>query len=117
MARATNTHTPGPWQLYSEGDINEITDAKGVPVVQWKGFDDSRRKPSEHRANARLITAAPELNDSLLWTAMALQSLVNAGKIHEDAVVSTGGERRTVGEILDGADAVLAKAKGNPDAS
>jgi len=57
--------TPKPWNLFSSGSVHEISASDNIPVVTWSGFDDSRRPNSVHQANARLITAAPELLEAL----------------------------------------------------
>lgn len=53
-------HTPKPWSLYvgESSGIVEIIDKDGKPIVGWMGFDDSRRSPGEHAANAALIVKA-----------------------------------------------------------
>lgn len=53
-------HTPTPWSLFvgESSDVVEILDKGGKPIVGWMGFDDSRRSPREHKANAALIVKA-----------------------------------------------------------
>jgi hypothetical protein len=51
-------YTPTPWKAYAEWEITEVIGGDDEPVVRWKGFDDSERKLSTHRANARLIVEA-----------------------------------------------------------
>lgn len=60
-------HTPGPWKLYQaqEHSTLEVQDGCGThsknAVVHWAGFDSSDKPQAEKLANARLITAAPDL--------------------------------------------------------
>lgn len=54
-------HTPGPWKKCIAGGVTEVRCDAPVPVVSWAGFDDANRSLDEHRANARLIAAAPDL--------------------------------------------------------
>ena len=53
-------HTPTPWSLFvgKSSDIVEILDKDEEPIVGWMGFDDSRRSPGEHTANAAFIVKA-----------------------------------------------------------
>jgi len=54
--------TPGPWGLYTQGRIVEVTrkpGSRGKPVVPWSGFDESDVPLAVHQANARLIAHAP----------------------------------------------------------
>jgi hypothetical protein len=73
-------HTPGPWAANEYGSHIEVaTTAANVPlisppIVSWLGFDDAFRKKAEHRANAKLIAAAPSL---LAVGAEALEWLEN----------------------------------------
>lgn len=48
-------HTEGPWVIVDEGDGAYIE-----PSIAWIGFG-SAHPTAEHKANARLIAAAPDL--------------------------------------------------------
>lgn len=54
-----------------------------------------------HNANRDLVLA-------LAWTAAALQAIVRAHSIHEGNAIVIDDMRRTIGEILDDANRVLA---------
>ena len=60
-------HTPGPWKLFEgeHSEVVEVLDNRGLPIVSWGGFDDSRRTDEEHNANARLIAEAPAMLEAL----------------------------------------------------
>lgn len=55
------THTPGPWKVFFDAGIIEVTANDEIPVVNWQGFDDSNRPFGVHVENAKLIASAPEL--------------------------------------------------------
>lgn len=50
-------HTPGPWQIEDHGSLY-VSTMHPVPVFELVPLVGL---PDEHRANARLIAAAPEL--------------------------------------------------------
>ena len=58
----THTHTPGPWHIGKRAADVAIYGPKGQEVAKILGFfnDDE-----ENKANARLISAAPELLEAL----------------------------------------------------
>jgi len=62
-------HTPGPWKAFISGKVIEVRPVKGKPVVAWPGFDESDIPLATHKANARLIAAAPGLLAAceILW--------------------------------------------------
>ena len=79
-------HTKGPWILFDgkHSSIVEILDEHGKPIVGWLGFDDSRRPLEEHKANARLIVAAPEQNSALIDLVALVRRIVpDANMLHE----------------------------------
>ena len=62
-----NKHTPGPWTVNYETDINGM---ENDPENGCAGLVDvahvyMRTVPGRHEANARLIAAAPELLEAL----------------------------------------------------
>ena len=53
------------WSLYiGSTGILEITDEKGEEIVTWQGFDNDKEF-IENKANASLISCAPEMYDLL----------------------------------------------------
>ncbi len=74
-------HTPGPWNTIKRDRLTEIRPAcSPLPVVNWQGFDDSNRPLDEHRANARLIAAAPDLLEVCRKTLEALNDWNDGGQ-------------------------------------
>lgn len=63
-------YTPGPWEA-SEGYPSDIwhvdMPSRGYSVVVSRGEEDWDMPVEEVQANARLIAAAPELLDCLIW--------------------------------------------------
>ena len=101
------THTPGPWRLYNAPlrkqfptPILEIQDMIGKPIVAWLGFDGLERPRVEIAANARLMAAAPELEDALRFI----------GGICQDNLLLA--DNPTLALILDAARTAIAKAEG-----
>jgi hypothetical protein len=88
-------HTPGPWATKSTGDYQEIhpVNNKFFTIAKVTGFDSH-----EAKANARLISAVPELLSALEDIA---QDLENNGEIY-------GTDDARLGRIY----AAIAKAKG-----
>ena len=68
-------HTPGPWRIGRSGNDYpykiEAMDGRGI--TSWRGI--SRPYSAEGEANARLISAAPEL----LYAAELAESLLRTG--------------------------------------
>ncbi|HTH58264.1 MAG TPA: hypothetical protein VL728_19595 [Cyclobacteriaceae bacterium] len=70
-------HTPGPWTICFEGELNGetemIIEKEGCPIASVRGTDDMScleddeyaSVASECKANAQLIVNAPELLDEL----------------------------------------------------
>ena len=56
-------HTPGPWYAFIRGRTIAILADGKRPVVAWPGFDSSGYNLKAQKANARLISAAPDLAD------------------------------------------------------
>jgi hypothetical protein len=53
-------HTPGPWKVSCVG-----YGARIEPNIAWVGYGSSYPK-EEHKANAQLIAAAPDLLEALI---------------------------------------------------
>ncbi len=85
--------TPGPWELDSNGIF------KGpFPIAICKG--------DESNANARLISAAPDMYEALKEARDKIQDHINE-------IYSNGGiEYLGLGSLLDKIDHILAKADG-----
>ena len=112
-------HTPGPWRvgrqdipigyfpIYARTGITNIscvarTDAHEV------GFGISEK---EHRANARLIAAAPEQNEALKLARKFIANGIELGYITMPA------DDDPASKTLDIIDAALAKAEGKEEAT
>ena len=61
-------HTPGPWILWGNAEPSQVISADGVFVAQTLGGNDE--------ANARLISAAPDLLVALRKAFTALELVV-----------------------------------------
>jgi hypothetical protein len=94
-----NKHTPGPWTLDKKSAISYgWRDGKPIryEIAECKGF------PASAEANARLISAAPELLE-------ALRGLVGQA----DAQFKVGDRHATFNkQTIDTARAAIAKATG-----
>jgi len=53
-------HTPGPWAAHSNNEIHPLEDENGEYIIAEIPSDASQPK-KEKAANAKLISAAPEL--------------------------------------------------------
>lgn len=71
------TYTPGKWILFHKRNLIEIKSSGETPIVHWLGFDDSDRSIAEHLANARLISAAPELLETCKNLIETIEGYVN----------------------------------------
>ena len=56
-------HTPGPWMIDPD-DRDQVLDSTGQSAIH-STFCGMKFAPEEREANARLITAAPELLEAL----------------------------------------------------
>ena len=81
-------YTPGPWRVIIDDDGNPLSGRPGVfaadkydcSIVHWDGFVQtyfrSARGDKEIHANARLIAAAPELFEQLVWAETVLKCFI-----------------------------------------
>lgn len=91
------TFTPGPWRHHDMEDATIVAGKPGIPIADC----NARNRPlEENEANARLISAAPELLTALKW-AMDWKQLGSRWNLAGDA------ER----EMLNAALAAIAKAE------
>ena len=77
MKTKQTSHTPGPWKLKIGKGFeytHQIKDIEGNPVAYWPIYATETKKTA--KANARLMTTAPELLDALesVWIWMESQS-------------------------------------------
>ena len=99
-------HTPGPWDVEPKGSRHFVDGADGLTVAYLDRA--GVRERSEIEANARLISAAPELIDALAGCADALRE---AGK--DFAQANRLAARPNLYELHEqAARAAIAKAKG-----
>ena len=84
-SRDTPMHTPGPWRLDEYGEV--VGGKYGSPICELPPASMLAGSISEHTANARLITAAPDLlaaleaivsDEELIYTGGAYTSLERA---------------------------------------
>ena len=99
-----NEHTPGPWQVYTDGTKTFIAAANGRVVVV--DLYDENNEPSieELEANARLIAAAPALLQALKDTREALAAWVEIAEEQD--------QREGDYTALEEADQAIQKAEG-----
>lgn len=64
MENKTQTHTPGPWRMGKRAYDRAIYGQQGAEVASML---DLFHTPAESLANARLIAAAPDLLESLIY--------------------------------------------------
>jgi hypothetical protein len=95
-------HTPGPW-LYITGDewshsvVTEEGELPSGDMGYWTVASINKNREPQHKANARLIAAAPELLEALRTLKMAIV----AGPPEYDSA-----------DWIEMADAAIAKATG-----
>ena len=58
-----NNHTPGPWEIKAYSDTILISHYSGMGSNEPVARAEPARSPAIREANARLISAAPELLD------------------------------------------------------
>lgn len=70
MSNLKTRHTPGPWNIKTPtdfiGPFQHIVDKTGWMVANVNSTSDGPVLKVEREANARLISAAPELLDALV---------------------------------------------------
>ena len=105
-------HTPGPWIIDSEGIITDLSGRVIAPLVHGhnvpslafpRGSGQYQAEDDGGAANARLITAAPEMLDALRLALTCLDAAAD-GRL-EDVKDEIGGTANIV-------DAIIAKAEG-----
>lgn len=102
-------HTPGPWSAFIGKDgktisvsIGEEPNGRRPCIVDWPGFDGTDLPMGERRANARLISAAPEL----------LEMLCAALPFIDDAEPDPAYKAGYVARVSEQIRALIAKATG-----
>lgn len=108
-------HTQGPWKLldFEEREAYVVTNSSGTKGL-YRGIAEilygyNEPAESEQHANARLISAAPELLEALKELLAAETALFPAAE-HGVEAQSAWATRRSAAE--DAARAVIAKATG-----
>lgn len=105
-------HTPGPWATMRSGDdfwIHQKTeDIDGGYFCKVECMNRNEEARSIAKANANLITAAPEL-------LAALDSVCDTGRLlldYMDGPRNPENQERNLADAIAAARAVIAKAKG-----
>jgi hypothetical protein len=80
--------TPGPWAVKFNGPAPEVRGDSKTAIVNWRGFDDSFRPIAEHRANARLIAAAPDLLRACKLVLETLAPADSAASVEHDLLAA-----------------------------
>jgi hypothetical protein len=101
--RSAETHTPGPWEVWTSNSYRRIGSARGAlvcePVTQHDGHPDLHfRNGGAEGPDARLIAAAPDLLKAL----------------RQIAIGTAGYDGLTMSEIYDIADEAIGKATAYP---
>jgi hypothetical protein len=99
-------HTPGPWRVSPYGDGFEVEQTDGKAVAQAFQTNPVRNADShiERRANARLMSAAPELLDELRYLVEIAEAAMRAA--------NRDGCEYDIGEMLEAPRAAILKATG-----
>jgi hypothetical protein len=102
-----NTHTPGPWEVWTDpgietrdlsvGPVNGGVAVADIVTTNAHGIATAESIGTGH-ANARLIAAAPELLEALEAIANCLSSISYTGEVWDNELAA--------------ARAIIAKAKG-----
>lgn len=95
-------HTRGPWKVSSA--IGAIFDAEGRPIMTG-----GRNDGAEPWANARLITAAPELLEALKLQQLFMKNLMAKGNV--DWGRTCGIDFGLMNEALIAQDTAILKAE------
>ena len=103
-----NKHTPGPWNLSDDWDGTSVKAGRFyvTHAVQSCGFHPEEEDKAITQANARLITAAPDLLE-------AVQSFLN----WSDSVYYGEDTSRELASAKDKARAAIAAARASDETS
>lgn len=102
-------HTPGPWELIHFGGPQIGHKATGEAVCTMWG--DENDPADQFHANARLIAAAPELYDALIFASPIVREAQEALCGQGDVCADHDGND-LLHLLRDKIDAALAKARG-----
>lgn len=92
----TTAHTPGPWFLFGNGHcVGGPASDTETPTAGVAMCGMARRGPDESAANARLISAAPDMLAALRGL-LASQEF-SALKLHQRVAIVEAVERATKG--------------------
>lgn len=97
-------HTPGPWAIKAYSDTILISHYIGMGSNEVVARAEPARRPAIREANARLISAAPELLAACRW----MQDFIEA--VNEDRV--TQDQRDLYTSMMKLAGDAIAKAGG-----
>jgi hypothetical protein len=102
------THTPGPWRVEECGSHYQVECS--APEMSATVAVIMARNPSlTGRADARLIAAAPELLEALVWATNMAEALINLATEAIEARKVSGDPDDE--EMMDYHEAQLAKAR------
>ena len=107
----TQKHTKGPWILSESGLMGPKDRNRGGywPYIErpgQPGFNIQSKNGIEFaRADARLIAAAPEMKDQLIWSSAKIQDVMN--EVSPETKIF-----KELQKILFGNHTALAKAEG-----
>ena len=88
-------HTPGPWRI----------DEDGVGIIfEIEGYAVATVAPKNRTANARILSAAPDM----------LVELEDMTNVAEQAIIASGTDAEFAAIRVERARAAIAKAKGRP---
>ena len=113
----TTKFTPGPWCVYcgSSETIEILNHSEELRIFSWTGFDSNDIAKEEDRANAHLISCAPEMYDLLESVKRELFALIDEVNDQRASNITSATEtepdyhdQETVHLI----DKLLAKARG-----
>jgi hypothetical protein len=106
-------HTPGPWRYYSATHTIYGQD-RGAEKAVALIYGARRYADPQREANVRLVTAAPELLAELRECMAIMSSLRDFVSESNCRLIGAGEAMREADAAYDRAQAVIAKATGDP---
>lgn len=122
LRAAMEAATPGPWHTNTEcpglccwhifPSVPMFGAGEDAPIVMGECSEtDAKFMAMARNSLPSLLAERDALREALCWTAGALQASCVAGKVTEadTARALIGNETKSIGQILDAADAALAQ--------
>lgn len=93
MEKEELKHTKGPWEVSADNSFEcGVLTSKDEHFIDVQNSDMSENGFFEMMANAKIIAAAPDMLEALIWAKDQFKKLSDEGRYPEFMLAKNGGE-------------------------